>query len=180
MLGTVGALWTWMFSVHSCGFPGEICCLGDTLHPTVSHGKHPVSLTSVWQDALVGRVGQSENDHQPEPLEHNPLPMITIMQPPLFSLPHGSHSNHSFHLQDLQAQINTTFLQLWGCALPSEGASQSPSHSSLGEEKAIIPSLPAWHGGGSVTTFSTTLSKEILSLSPLPSQPFYTLKVCAE
>lgn len=70
----MGALWTWMFSAHYCGIPGELPQLPGSPHLTASQGTPSVSSISAWQEAPLGMEGCSENHCQAGPLGHNPLP----------------------------------------------------------------------------------------------------------
>lgn len=127
MPATVGALRTQLFS-------GRAPWLADTPHPTVSCGTPPVSLTSAWQEAILGREGRSENNHQAGPPEHNPMPCHRRLR-----RSHPLHSAAAFLFDTIRHRETQSFLSFRGCARLSEWVLEPP-HLSCGEEKTI-PSL---------------------------------------
>lgn len=152
----VGALWTQQFS-------GRAPLVGrHSPNPTVSCGTPPVSLTSAWQDAILGKEGRSENHHQAGRPEQNLLPCHRWQ---LCSHP----------LQRHQVRRDTTIPQLQGLCRALWVNLSEPPHLSCGEEKTILSpsSVPPAMGKRNVTTFQQLPPKK----SPLwriwrnPSQP---------
>lgn len=114
---TVGALWNQMCR-------GRAPLVGRHLLPTVSHGTPPVSVTSAWQEAVLGREGRWENNHQAGPPEHGP--QNTALYPitgATAATPLHSATTFLFYTVRLRETQLSSFR---GCAWLSEGVSQSP------------------------------------------------------
>lgn len=163
---TVEDLGIRMYSSHFCGFLGELPWLTDAPHPTASHRIPPVSFTSAWQEALLGRWVSLKNNLQADTLEHNPLPCHnTTVQLSLFTLPQGWGSSHIFHLC-----LTPSGMDKYGHPTASEAAPSSlsgplraPLTGVMVRRKQSPPRLPGT-GEEKNHSFLTALSKEILSL----------------